>query len=316
MFTLDCHITVGNYVFTHVNQVRIDSGRKKLVDTCVIRLPRRYKSSNLTEVIKEGDEVNVRLGYNGRLYDEFAGYIIKIGCNTPVEMECEDRMYKLKRASVKAKSWKTVKLRDIIAYLVPGSVVEVNDISLSNYTIKGLINTAKILESLKDQYNLDIYYRPDGKLYVGIGYWETQKVNTAINYNTQLNVVSQDLKFRRGDAVRVKVKMMSHQPNGKVIKYEFGDPDGEVRSHQEYNMSLDDMKKIAETRIAMFKFDGLEGSMQAFGEPFIRHGQAVTIHDPLQPDHDGTYLTDAVNTTFGTGGFRRDIYLGKKVSNG
>ncbi len=315
MKTLSCHITIGNYVFTHVSQVSIESSRKTLVDRATISLPKKYRSEILTKVIREGDEVNVQLGYDGKLLDEFSGYVLKVGCNTPVEIECEDRMYLLKRTDVKPMSWKTVTLESIIKYIAPGSVVEVADVTLTNYVIRGRINAAKVLESLKDQYGLDVYYRPDGKLYVGTGYWEKSD-NTAVIYNTQLNVISQELKFRRSDSVRIKIKMISHKPDGKTETYEAGDPDGEVHTHQEYNMSLADMKKLAESRIAMFKFDGLEGSFTAFGEPFIRHGMVVDIHDPLQPEHDGRYMTDGVTVNFGTSGFRREIKLGRKVSNG
>lgn len=317
MFTLDCIITIGNYTFTHVNDVRIDSSRKKLLDTAVIKLPKKYKSAVITSVVKEGDPVNIKLGYSGRYNDEFSGYVLKIGCNIPVEIECEDRMYILKRTEVKPQSWKTVKLKEIVQYVAPDAIIEVPDVTFTNYTIRGRMNAAKVLESLKDQYNLDVYYRTDGKLYVGIGSWE--KVNTespAVNYNTTLNVISQSLTYRRADAVRIKLRMESHLSNGQVITYEAGDPDGEVRTSNEYNMSLDDLKKIADTRIKEYKFDGLEGSITTFGEPVVRHGMMAAIHDPQQTGYDGRYIIDTVVASFGIGGYRREVSLGRKVANG
>ena len=92
MFELDVKITIGNYIFTHVNDVRIESSRKSLLDTAVIKLPRKYKNNIITSVVKEGDTVSIQLGYNGKLSTEFAGKVLKIGCNTPVEIQCEDNM--------------------------------------------------------------------------------------------------------------------------------------------------------------------------------------------------------------------------------
>jgi len=314
MFVLDAQITIGNYIFTHVNNVKIESSRKSLLDTAVIKLPRKYKSNIITSVIKEGDPVSIRLGYNGRYNDEFTGFVLKIGCNVPVEIECEDSMYQLKRAEVKPKSWKTVKLAEIVEYVSAGAITEVPDVTFTNYTIRGRMNAAKVLESLKDQYNLDVYYRPDGKLYVGIGLWEKANVSApAVNYNTTLNVVNSQLTYRRSEAVRIKLRMESHLSNGKLITYETGDPDGEVRTANEYNLSLEDLKKIADARIKEYKFDGLEGSISTFGEPHVKHGQLAAIHDPVQPDYDGSYIINSVVTSFGLSGYRREVSLGRRI---
>lgn len=314
MFVLDVQLTIGNYIFTHVNDVKIESSRKSLLDTAVIKLPRKYKTNIITSVIKEGDPVTIQLGYNGRMNTEFSGYVLKIGCNVPVEIECEDRMYTLKRTEVKPKSWKTVKLKEIVEYVSPGSVIEVPDVTFTNYVIRGRMNAAKVLESLKDQYNLDVYYRPDGKLYVGIGLWEKATASAAaVNYNTNLNVVSSQLSYRRAEAVRIKLRMESHLSNGKLITYETGDPDGEMRTSNEYNMSLEDLKKIADTRIKEYKFDGIEGSITTFGEPFARHGMLASIKDPIQPDYDGRYIINSVVTSFGLSGYRREVSLGRRI---
>lgn len=315
MFELDVKITIGNYIFTHVNDVRIESSRKSLLDTAVIKLPRKYKNNIITSVVKEGDTVSIQLGYNGKLSTEFAGKVLKIGCNTPVEIQCEDNMYSLKRTEVKPKSWKTVTLKEIVQYVAPGAVIEVQDVTFTNYSIKGKMNAAKVLESLKDQYSLDVYYRPDGKLYVGIGLWEKASVTEPdIIYNTALNVVNSQLTFRRAEAVRIKLRMESHLSNGKVVTYEAGDVDGETRTSNEYNMSLADLKKIADTRIKEYKFDGLEGSITTFGEPYVRHGMLAAIHDPIQPDYDGSYIINSVVSSFGLGGFRREVSLGRRIA--
>jgi len=315
MFTLSCKITIGNYVFTHVNEVRIESSRKELVDTAVIRLPRRYKSATLTSVIHEGDPVTVELGYDGKLKTEFTGFILKIGTKIPVEITCEDQMYHLKRTPVKAKIWASTTLKDIILYLVPDANIEVPNITLAPYYIKGKLNVAKVLESLKDQYGLDVFYRPDGKLYVGLGLYEKQSIAMgAINYDMSLNVINNDLQFRSADAIRMRLKMISMLPSGKHITYEGGDGDGEVKTIHEYNLKLEDMKKLIDSRIKEFKTNRADGQFETFGIPFAQHGMTARVYDPFFPDQKGSYFIDKVETRFGVDGFRRVITPGKKAS--
>lgn len=313
MLALTAEIEIGVYVFRHVHQVRIESSRRNLVSTASIMLPRWYSNGYLTQVVGIGQKVNIKLGYNGSLNQEFTGYVTKIGTAVPVEIECEDEMYKLKRTEVKPKSWKSVKLSEVIKYVAPGAICEVPDISFTNYVIQGRMNAAKVLESLKDQYNLDVYYRPDSKLYVGIGLWEKSASN-AVKYDTQLNVIGHDLKFRSAESVRIKMRLESHMPDGRLVTYETGDPDGELRTSNEYNMSLADLKKIADARIKEFKFSGLEGSLTTFGVPFVNHGNVASIHDKMNDSWDGRYVIDTVNTSFGIAGYRRTLNLGRRLS--
>jgi hypothetical protein len=315
MFTLSCKITIGDYEFTHVNEVSISSSRKELVDTAVIRLPRRYKSATLTSVIKEGDPVSVELGYKGKLKTEFTGYVLKIGTKIPVEITCEDQMYKLKRTPAKAKIWASTTLKEIIHHLAPDASIEVPSIALAPYYIKGKLNVAKVLESLKDQYGLDVFYRPDGKLYVGLGLYEKQSIQMGSNYyDTSLNVINNDLQFRTADAIRIRLKMISMQPNGKHITYEGGDGDGEIRTLHEYNLKLEDMKKLIDSRIKLFKTDRADGQFETFGIPFAMHGMIASLHNPYFTDQDGSYFIDKVETRFGVDGFRRVNTLGKRAS--
>jgi len=316
MLRLDCEISIGKYVFFNVNSVSIELSRKGQVGRATIVLPRRYNKNNIQEAIFEGDAVNIKLGYNGRLNDEFSGYVSSIGCNIPVEIECEDFMYKLKRTSVKPKSWKSVKLVDIIKYVAPDAVIEVNDITMAPYYIKGQITAAKVLESIKDQFGLDVYMRPDGKVYVGIAYNEGEAVKSKpIIYRAGLNIIDQDLKYQRADGVRIKLRMISLLKSGKQLTYEAGDPDGELRTIHEYNLLEQEMKAMVDERLKLFKFDGLQGTFEAFGEPYARHSMIANIKDDKNPGYDGSYLIDTVRTRFGTStGYRREITLGKKAS--
>lgn len=315
MLRLDCEVNIGKYVFFNVNNVMIELGRRSQVGRARIILPRRYNKNNIQQAIFEGDKVSIRLGYNNRLTDEFTGYVSRIGCNIPVEIECEDSMYTLKRTPVKPISWKSVKLADVIKYVAPDAVIEVNDITLAPYYIKGQITAAKVLENIKDQFGLDVYFRPDGKLYVGLAYNEKEAVKSQpVIYRAGYNTINQDLQYMRKESVRIKIRMISLLPSGKQLTYEAGDPDGQVRTIHEYNLTLAEMKALVDERLKLFKFDGLQGSFEAFGEPYAAHSMIAKFTDDLQPEYNGSYLIDAVKVKFGIGGYRREITLGKKAS--
>lgn len=315
MLNLTCKIEIGKYVFYNVNNVSVELSRSDMVGRATIVLARRYRSNNIQEVIKEGDQVLIELGYDGDLKEEFRGYVSRIGANTPVEIECIDEMYKLMRTPVDPVSWKKITLAGIIKHVAPDAKVQVQNIDLSPYYIRGTITAAKVIESLKDQYGLDAYYKPDGTLYVGLPYGEYDSTQTEkVLYNTELNVIDKRLQYQRADNVRIKLKLISMLPNGTKLTYEAGDPDGEVRTRHEYNLTMQELKSIADERLKLYKTTGLKGSITTFGVPRISHGMVADISDPQNPEYNGAYLVDGVTVTYGMRGFRREVQLGKKVS--
>lgn len=68
--------------------------------------------------VKRGDAVKVWLGYDDRNELAFAGYVKEVGFKTPVVLECEDEMFKLKQmAAIKrhtrAQRWSScLKIKD------------------------------------------------------------------------------------------------------------------------------------------------------------------------------------------------------------
>lgn len=315
MLKLTCKIEIGNYVFYNVNNISVDLSRNEMVGRATILLARRYKSNNIQQVIKEGDPVLIELGYDGDLRKEFRGYVSRIGANTPVQIDCIDEMYKLMRTPVDPVSWKKVTLEGVIRHVAPEATIQVQNIDLSPYYIRGTITAAKVIESIKDQYGLDAYYKADGTLYVGLPYGEYESTRTPkVSYNTELNVIDKRLQYQRAESTRIKLKLISILPDGSKLTYEAGDPDGEVRTRHEYNLTLQELKSIADERLKLYKTTGLKGSVTTFGIPAVSHGMIADISDPQNPEYNGAYLIDGVTVTYGMRGYRREVQLGKKVS--
>jgi hypothetical protein len=315
MLVLQCKIYIGKYVFNHVNQVKIDSSRTSLSDTAVIRLPQKYKSQYLASEINPGDKVEIWLGYKPVLKKEFEGYITEVKPNIPIEIHSEDEMYQLKRSKPQAKSWTETTLEQVVKYLVPDADIEVPKINFKKFKLDGKGSKAHALQKIKDVYGLDIYFR-EGVLFAGLAYTDTQAINAGtVNYNLRENVINQQLNYRKVSDVRIKVKAISILEDNTRLEVTTGDEDGALKTIHFYNLTTEgELLTQAEESLKYMKYEGFEGSLMAFGEPYCIHGQVANIIDPKFEARKGNHFIDRVITTFGTEGFRRQVYLGRKAS--
>lgn len=314
---MNCKIELGPYVFTSVNSVRIEKSRKTIGDTATIVLPARYSDKFLVNVLKNGDAVKIELNYvNYPSVVEFQGYISEINPGRPVTIKCEDEMYKLKRAKPEAKSFQSVKLQEVLKYLVPECVTMCPDITLAPFYIKKDSSIAVALQQLKDAYGMDIYFR-NNVLFAGLPYTDDAVLNKpAIVYDMDLNVKpNPPLTFKVADSVRMKVKAISILPSNKKLETEVGDEDGSVVTLHFYNVqTVAELKKQAEEKLKTMKFDGFAGNLVTMGLPFVDHGYTCKIVDKRDANsRSGFYFVDAVNTNFGVSGFSRDVYLGRRA---
>jgi len=315
-YALTCEIEIGKYIFKNVTECRIESSRKTLGDRATITLPHKFHNDYLSKVIKAKDTVVIRLGYNGNLTTEFTGYVSEVQPGRPVVISCEDEIYNLKRSKPAAKSFESIKLESLLKYMVPGIQTECPDITLSPFYVKSGVTTAKALEQLKDVYGLDIYFR-NGKLFAGLAYSEQAIVNLpAINYDLDLNVLPESsLTFKTADSVRLKVKAISVLPNNTTIETEVGDDDGSSTTLHFYNVQTkEELKRQATEKLKSMKFDGFSGSMTTLDIPFAQHTMIVNLRDQRDGNsRTGRYFIDTVVTTFGQGGFRRELTLGRRA---
>ncbi|GAA4271629.1 hypothetical protein U6A24_13670 [Aquimarina gracilis] len=116
MYRLNCEITIGTYVFREVHEIEVITSWRTITDTATVKLPRRarfvrikdennnsdnenketWEVTKLVNVIKSGDEVTIKLGYNDEITPVFIGYVREIKGRVPIEITCEDVMLKYK----------------------------------------------------------------------------------------------------------------------------------------------------------------------------------------------------------------------------
>ncbi len=302
-------IEIGNFDYSGVVDLQINSSSELLTDTAIIKFPRKtsWDKKEITELIKRNDTVNIKIGYDNNNDDVFTGIVKSVKSDIPFTVSVEDLMFKLKKNSIK-KSFKKVTLDELLKTILPSDIkYKVNDINLGKFRINNT-TPAVVLNHLKQSNNYGIYsYFKGDTLYSGLRYWsETQKSHT---FSFTTDIISYDnLEFRIAQDTRFKVVVISIADDNSKTTVEKGDKDGEQRTYHYYNIDKKELERRAEQELEKLKYDGYAGSFVAFGQPVVNHGDAVTlINHKYNPQ--GTYIVKSVQREFGQNGYKQTIEL-------
>ena len=313
MKRLTCKILIGNFEYVGVVEVAVESTTEALTDTCKIKFPRKVKwnDKKITELIKRGDKIEVNLGYEDNNDKVFTGYIKSIKADIPVEIECEDGMFLLKKSPV-TKSYENVTLKQVLTDILPSDInFECVDFNFSSLRISKS-TPAKVLETLQSDFGMPSYFRNE-KLYVGLSYWNDAQ--TTHYFIFQRDIINNKLEYNLAEDLILKVVAVSINDSNEKIEYEAGDVDGDQRTFYYYGISLDELKIVAEEELQKLKYDGYRGSFTTFGQPHVKHGDIAKLTDYQYPEREGLYLIKSVKKTFNFSGYRQEIEL-DRLSNG
>jgi hypothetical protein len=330
-YNISLRITIGkNIEFNVCQSIHIESSVQVLTDFAKIELPREFnnavdvggksvnlKGKSILDFIKQGDAITIECGYDGRLAIEFEGYVTKIGADMPLLIECEDEMYKLKKAPKITKSIKSGKLIDVLKAVIPAQyTIECE----GDYTIgKWLIQNATpyaVLAELKEKAGIRAYFKSPTTLCVGmIVDFKPQKT---YDYNFSENVRrDSSLKFTQKDSKPVYITVESKQKTGVPITYSVGEKGGDEKSLKLWpNMTKAELKMWAEKQQKSISFDGFEGTLNGWCYPRTKPGNAVQIFRPYYADRhqDGKYFIESVTIDVnGNDGIKRTNKLSYKL---
>lgn len=331
-----------------VNECEINLNLKEMTGTCVIRIAKKINIRNsklnslkpLQDVVKGGDRIRVFARYDQENADpqfkrlEFAGWVRNINPTVPMEIECEDEMYILKRHEVEPKSFAGGTIKDVVKYIVKdivmqghpgGYVLDVLDSSLGGvFSITREENTAaKVLAKIEEVYGLKSNFRYrelDGQvqqiLMVGTQY-QSQTASAPVYYSLNKNVIENNLSFTRADDKQIKVRVTSRQADGKVITAKFrGDSEGDTKELQIPGLTQAQVEAYAKRLYEESKVDSFEGNIVTFGIPVIFPGMLANIKAPEFEIKETTNYVNEVKISIGVDGYRREVILGPKLSNG
>lgn len=315
MLRLSSDIHIGQYQFSAVVGVEVESSWDMFTDVCRITIPRKINwrdkpiAVGESALLRRGDTVKVSLGYDDNNTEIFQGYLHEIEAGIPTTIHCQDEMWNLKQQVV-TESWENVSLDTLLSSILPSSVpYQALGVSLGPFRITNA-TVVQVLDELKKEYFLKSWFR-NGTLYVGFAYLPELQNEYVVRFNR--NVVDNNLEYQRKADIRIRLKMISVQPDNSRIEYEAGDAGGELRTMYYYDKTLEDLKALADSEIERLRYDGYKGDMTIFGQPTFRHGDVVDLRDEIYPERDGRYLIKKVTYIYGVGGFRQKLELDSKI---
>lgn len=354
-FVLNSKIKIGEYTFAGgVNDLVIRKSVYAFVDTAILKIPglgrivsikstvnnalaiiglaiqtpvknMPISSVQTAKLFQEGDHVAIDLGYNGDMRNEFRGFVRRVNLTTPISIEMEGYAWQLRNYNVLA-SWKNTTLKEVLQRIIQGTDIvlspDIPSVKLSNYYIHNR-SGIDALQDLKERTRLTVYF-DDNVLYAGLEEGRTTAPGTQgglaeVVYNIGYNCVSNqsDLKQRLGKDNRVRVRLKSRKKDGTHTLYEAGDPGGAVYERTvSFIEDTTQLQNIANAVLKSLKYDGYEGKLLGFLQPYCKPGWKATIKDKkYEGARAGTYFVAGTEVSYGVRGARRKVNITYKLDN-
>ncbi len=307
------------FKFTTVNTFKIDSSWQSLTNNMDLTISKALffdEVGKVYQLVKAGDPIVLRGGYNGELMEEFRGFVSQILDDMPVLLKCEDNMYVMKRTGAH-KIYKRVKLAQLLRDIVPSQYkidamdVELGSVELNRTTV------SQTLLMLKDNYGIYSYFVGDtlvsGKIY------EDNPVTEVVKYclsGGTKNIIKNDLKYRTKDDVKIKVRMVNYNDDGTKSEVVVGDDEGqEQRLVCTNHKNAADLKVLAQKELDRLKIDRFSGTLTSFAIPFVQEGYTASIINTEYPERSGDYYVDAVTTSLNDmGAYHRVVKIGPRAA--
>jgi hypothetical protein len=301
-------------VLHKISAVRITSTFQEFTSRAEIELPRKVKyfdRHKVGDVFRTGDPVVISLGYDGILQEEYRGYVTSASADIPIVIRCQDEMWKVKRLPVNFSAASTT-LEKLLKTICPGYQID----ALENVPLGGIrlsqTTVGAVLEKLKQDFGLYSYM--NGKELVCGKYYSKNTSRPVVKFDLERNIASNALTYRNKEDILLKVTGTSILKKGRQLKYVFGEDGGETLSRPYYNVSTQaDLEKLVKLDYEKIRQDGFDGSITAFGEPHVKHGEKAQIVSSTYPDRNGLYFIEGTEKTLDQSGIRQEIKLGDKA---
>ena len=339
MFVLNSDITIGNFRFSGVDEVRITRSLHSIADTATIRLPSISRivtegKSAPDNVItgkqfSDGDPVTIKLGYNGDLQTEFSGFVKRRDLNMPLEIVCEGYSWLLRRNTING-FWKNIAVKDLLfaavanidkAYSINVQCdvdFELNNISIAN---KSGFDVITSISKYTDGALSCFFIKPDtlwcGLVYTPYATGDDTFASRQVSYELGYNVIKDNsLKERLTENNPVEVTYTKKLSGGTQVSG-FSDVfQSLTRTQNKILNHITDaavLKQLANEKAYRLNYSGYEGSINAFLQPFAAPGYVAYIKDNRYPERNGNYIIEGTTVHFGTNGARRIVEIGPQV---
>lgn len=320
MFKISWKIEIEGKALALLDSVEIRTSIDNLTDSATIKLPQCVFNNNLSELesIKKGQTVQIWLGYDNNLEEEFHGYISEVSADGEIVIECQNEIYLFNAKTLPDKVFTKPKLKELLKYVVDNCApkMELNcqyDFSYDKFTISTATGL-DVLKLVQDECHCMIFIKDD-KLNITAPYVQAGKSAT-VTYDLSKNVMAEgfSLKYKDKSDRKLKVTAKGKGADGKEIKEEGGEGGGDTLTIDYKGIATKELlKKQIAAVLEQKSYSGYEGEFQGWGLPVVRKCDAVQLIDPTDSKHNGKYFVNGVTTTCGSGGFTRKISLGKTL---
>lgn len=327
MLTLKCHIEIKSKVtnktvtFDYVNGIEVKTSCHNLTDTATVTVPRKmsWQGKPLTDFVRRNDEITIQAGYEEfDMETLFKGYVNSVENSTPLKIECENDMRLFKTTEVKAEVIPNFDIKAFLKRYAPSVKVECPDeIDFGTVTVQAG-TLSGFLDKLKSTFTWFNSYFQDGTYYALISKEKLKDYKT-ITFDPMRNQIKDSLKYTLAENVKIAVK--ATHINGDNTKIEVTVPkDTEGCNTQHFLFPECEteaaLKEAAENKLKELKCDKMDGTIEAFGVPFVRKGDVVRLKDAERPERDGRrFWVTAVEYKFNTSGYRQTITLGDELKS-
>lgn len=310
-------ITVGDYRVGMLDSVEIHKSVELLADTAVVTLPgAQYNVALEVEgKLHRGDPVSIKVGYEETgLVEEFRGWLQCVATDGgAITLRCEDDLF-LFRKDLANEVLQGIALADLLAKVVDGTGVDCSVDCTYAWTYgKFVINNATgydVLKKVQEECGADIYLQ-NGVMHI---HPPGETVGTERYYDFALNVEDADLTYRSALDKRVCVVVKALMPDGTVKEIETGTTGGDKIEVKCATSDEASMQARGELEVKRRSFDGYDGSITTWLVPECLPGDSATLHDADYPEKDGTYFVRSVTTSYSSGGGKRKVELGFRLS--
>jgi hypothetical protein len=355
-FYPNSEIVIGTYRFSGVNSVTVKRSMNSLDDTATIKLPGRgyiqtgkrdefgtvqvnpgrTENKNVGQLFAPGDKVTIKLGWNGELHEEFAGFVRRVGRGMPVEVECEGYACQmrdnvsvsgvLKEVTIKqlldiATGKTDIKHKPISKPLTDIKTSCTLDAKLTNVQLDTLngIQICEVIKSLTDN-NVGIFFIKPDVLWCGLPFTAYADGSDPISKSTagyrpgwnairdkelKQRVVDKPLQVAYGGKYATGTAVFAAGKNKKGSKKE----KKMLPNVPEKTM----LEKLAAEKEYRTNYKGYEGKISGFLQPYCQPGYKATIVNSLYPNLDGDYMVAETEVKFGIDGARRSVELGPVI---
>lgn len=314
-------ITIGKYKLVKPAKVKWKTTINSFTDTCTIDLPRitymrteKQSSEDLDENtrpeydIRENDPVSVSLGYDGRNYKRFEGFVKRVNDGMPVQIECEGYSYLLYDI-IFTKSYQNTTVKQLLTDLVKDTKIVLSDaiadVPLGAVRFKEATGI-QVLEWLVKECKLVVHFNFN-ELYCGLRYASKgESVKLRLGWNT----VKEDGFKKRFVDKNVRIVIKEKNEEGKVKK---------IKSDSKYNnetavkirkgFPAEALKEIANRLQTKSNYQGYQGTLVLFLEPYVSKGSLVEVDGYKYPEKSGRFFAESISGEFSKSGGRQTVEL-------